>query len=51
MYILQLYGCHYLTWWVYGRPNAVQFGECSLSVIELLYNIIIDKYILVHIYI
>ena len=21
--IITVYGCHYLTWWVCGRPNAV----------------------------
>ena len=30
-----IYGCHYLPWCVCGRPNAVKFGECSISVIEL----------------
>ena len=33
-----IFGCLYLTSWVYSRPNAVLFGECSISVIELLYN-------------
>ena len=26
IYITAVYGCHYLTWWVCGRPNAVWFG-------------------------
>ena len=33
-----VYSCHYLTWWFSDRPNAVKFGECSIFVIELLYN-------------
>ena len=34
-----------------GGFVADQFGECSISAIELLYNMIINKYILVSIYI
>ena len=48
------FGCDYLTSWVYGRPNPIYIGKCSISVIELLYDnnlIIISKFILVYIYI
>ena len=51
IYITTVYYCRYLTWWVSSRPNAIKLGECSISLIELLYNIIINKYILVFFYI
>ena len=31
-------GCHYFTSWVCGKPDAIELGECSISVIKLLYN-------------
>ena len=30
--------CHYSTWRVSSRPNALKFEDCSSSVKELLYN-------------
>ena len=43
IYITTVYGYRYLTWCVSGRLNALEFGEYSISVIELLYNILINK--------
>ena len=37
------YAC--LIWWVCARPNAVYIREFSISVIELLYNMIVNKYV------
>ena len=36
--ITTVYGYHYVTWRICGRPVGVLFGECSISVIEQLYN-------------
>ena len=38
IYITTVYSCHNLTWYVCDRPNAIYFGDFSISVIELLYN-------------
>ena len=38
IYIYNTVERHYLPWWVWGKPNAVLFGERSIYVIELLYN-------------
>ena len=51
IYMTAIYVSHYLSWFISGIPNAVYFGEGSISVIELLYYMIINEYVLVFIFI